>query len=295
MARTLEFGISITPGWSAQEEVFRLARVADQTDLDLIGVQDHPYQWRFHDTWTLIAFLAGKTSRIRFFPDVADLPLRPPAVLAKAAASLDVLTGGRVELGLGAGGFWDAIEAMGGPRRTPGEAVEATEEAIDVVRLVWSGQRGVDYDGRHYQLKGLHTGPAPAHDMGIWVGAAGPRMLDLIGRKADGWVPSAPWAPPETLPDYLRRIDEAAARAGRDPSSIRRIYNLMGSIEPSTGERFQGPVSYWVDELTAVAHTGMDTFIFWPAGDDPVGQVETFASDVVPSVRAASPPGKETT
>jgi alkanesulfonate monooxygenase SsuD/methylene tetrahydromethanopterin reductase-like flavin-dependent oxidoreductase (luciferase family) len=295
MARTLEFGISITPGWSAQEEVFRLARVADQTDLDLIGVQDHPYQWRFHDTWTLIAFLAGKTSRIRFFPDVADLPLRPPAVLAKAAASLDVLTGGRVELGLGAGGFWDAIEAMGGPRRTPGEAVEATEEAIDVVRLVWSGQRGVHYDGRHYQLKGLHTGPAPAHDMGIWVGAAGPRMLDLIGRKADGWVPSAPWAPPETLPDYLRRIDEAAARAGRDPSSIRRIYNLMGSIERSTGERFQGPVSYWVDELTAVAHTGMDTFIFWPAGDDPVGQVETFASDVVPSVRAASPPGKETT
>jgi alkanesulfonate monooxygenase SsuD/methylene tetrahydromethanopterin reductase-like flavin-dependent oxidoreductase (luciferase family) len=285
VARRLEFGISITPEWSKQDDLLDLARVADQAGLDLIGVQDHPYQWRFHDTWTLIAFLAGRTSRVRFFPDVIDLPLRPPAVLAKSAASLDVLTGGRIELGLGAGGFWDAIEAMGGPRRTPGEAVEAIEEAIDVIRLVWSGQRGVRYEGRHYRLTGLHTGPKPAHDMGIWVGAARTRMLDLIGRKADGWVPSAPWAPPESLPGYLRRIDDAAARAGRDPSSIRRVYNLMGSIGQPTGERFEGPVSYWVEELTGVARAGMDAFIFWPGGGDPMHQTEIFASEVVPVVR----------
>ncbi|HZB78639.1 MAG TPA: LLM class flavin-dependent oxidoreductase, partial [Actinomycetota bacterium] len=68
--------------------------MADEAGLDLIGIQDHPYQWRFHDTWTLIAYLAGRTSRVRFFPDVIDLPLRPPAILAKSAASLDVLTGG---------------------------------------------------------------------------------------------------------------------------------------------------------------------------------------------------------
>jgi alkanesulfonate monooxygenase SsuD/methylene tetrahydromethanopterin reductase-like flavin-dependent oxidoreductase (luciferase family) len=113
-------------------------------------------------------------------------------------------------------------------------------------------------------------------------------MLDLIGRKADGWVPSAPWAPPESLPGYLRRIDDAAARARRDPSSIRRVYNLMGSIGPATRERFVGPVSYWVDELTAVAGVGMDAFVFWPGGDDPVRQVESFASEVVPAVRAAA-------
>ncbi len=287
MGIPLEFGISITPDWSKQDELLALARAADTTGLDLIGIQDHPYQWRFHDTWTLISFLAGVTSRVRFFPDVGNLPLRPPAILAKSAASLDVLTGGRVELGLGAGGFWDAIEAMGGPRRSPAEAVEAIEEAIDVMRLVWSGARGVRYDGRHYRLSGVHTGPRPAHEIGIWVGAARPRMLDLIGRKADGWVPSAPWAPPESLPEYLRRIEEAATLAGRDPSSIRRVYNLMGSIGPSTGERFVGPVAYWVEELTGVARTGMDAFIFWPSGNDPVRQVEMFASDVVPAVRAA--------
>jgi alkanesulfonate monooxygenase SsuD/methylene tetrahydromethanopterin reductase-like flavin-dependent oxidoreductase (luciferase family) len=287
MTATLEFGISITPTWADQDQVVQLALLADQAGLDLIGIQDHPYQWRFYDTWSLMSYLAGRTSRVRFFPDVTSLPLRPPAILAKAAASLDVLTGGRVELGLGAGGFWDAIAAMGGPRRTPGEAVEATEEAIDVIRLVWSGERGVRYDGRHYRLAGLHTGPRPAHDIGIWVGAGGPRMLDLIGRKADGWVPSAPWAPPEALPDYLRRIEEAAAAAGRDPRSIRRAYNLMGAIGPTTGKRFEGPVRYWVDELAAVAETGMDAFIFWPGGEDPAGQVEVFAAEVVPGVRAA--------
>src|SRR5262249_15043585 len=156
--------------------------------------------------------------------DVANLPLRLPAMLAKAAASLDVLTGGRVELGLGAGGFWDAVVAMGGPRRTPGEAVEATEEAIDVIRLVWSGERGGRFEGKHYRLAGMHTGPKPAHDIGIWLGAAGSRMLDLIGRKADGWVPSAGWAPPDQLPRSIERIERAARDAGRDPAAIRRIY-----------------------------------------------------------------------
>jgi alkanesulfonate monooxygenase SsuD/methylene tetrahydromethanopterin reductase-like flavin-dependent oxidoreductase (luciferase family) len=288
MVTPVEFGISITPTWQDREEIVRLARVADEGGLDLIGIQDHPYQWRFFDTWTLIAYLAARTSRIRFFPDVTTLPLRPPAVLAKAAASLDVLTGGRVELGLGAGAFWDAIEAMGGPRRTPGRAVEATEEAIDVIRLVWSGERGVRYEGRHYDLSGLHTGPRPAHDIGIWVGAGRPRMLELIGRKADGWVPSASWAPPESLSDRLARIEEAAAGAGRDPAAIRRVYNVGGSIEPATGPTFVGPVSYWVDELARTAELGMDAFVFWPIGEDRQSQIETFAAEVAPAVRAAT-------
>jgi alkanesulfonate monooxygenase SsuD/methylene tetrahydromethanopterin reductase-like flavin-dependent oxidoreductase (luciferase family) len=286
MTHRIEFGISITPNWLQQEQVFRLAQAADEAGLDLVGIQDHPYQWRFFDTWTLISYVAGRTSRVRFFPDVASLPLRPPAVLAKAAASLDVLSGGRVELGLGAGAFWDAIDAMCGPRRSPGEAVEATEEAIDVIRLVWSGERGVRYEGRHYRLSGLQTGPRPAHDIGIWLGAGRPKMLDLIGRKADGWVPSAGWMPPEMIPASLRRIAEAAFRAGRDPGSIKGIYNVGGAIGPATGERFVGPPSFWVEELGRVAQMGMDAFIFWPGGDDPLAQVEAFATEVVPAVRA---------
>jgi alkanesulfonate monooxygenase SsuD/methylene tetrahydromethanopterin reductase-like flavin-dependent oxidoreductase (luciferase family) len=287
MSRRVEFGLSITPTWLDQTGVERLVGVAEGAGLDLIGIQDHPYQWRFHDTWTLIAYLAGRTARVRFFPDVANLPLRPPAMLAKAAASLDVLTGGRVELGLGAGSFWDAVVAMGGPRRTPREAFEATEEAIDVIRLVWSGERGVKYEGRHSHLSGLHTGPKPAHDIGIWLGASGPRMLDLIGRKADGWVPSAGWAPPEELPRYIGAIEAAAEGAGRDPAAIRRVYNLGGSIGPATGAAFVGPVGFWVEELVRIVGIGMDGLVFWPNGDDPVGQAEAFAHEVVPAVRDA--------
>jgi len=282
----VEFGISVAPSWQDQASLLRAVQVADEAGLDLVGIQDHPYQWRFHDTWTLIAYLAGRTSRVRFFTDVANLPLRPPAMLAKAAASLDVLTGGRVELGLGAGSFWDAVAAMGGPRRTPGEAVEAIEEAIDVIRLVWSGERGVRYDGRHYRLAGLHTGPKPAHDIGIWLGASGPRMLDLIGRKADGWVPSSGWAPPDALPGYLARIERAAAGAGRDPWSIRRVYNVGGAIGERSGKPFEGPPGHWAGWLLRLAEIGMNAFVFWPTGQDVVGQIEIFAHEVVPAVRS---------
>jgi alkanesulfonate monooxygenase SsuD/methylene tetrahydromethanopterin reductase-like flavin-dependent oxidoreductase (luciferase family) len=201
-----------------------------------------------------------------------------------------VISGGRVELGLGAGGFWDAIAAMGGPRRTPREAVQATEEAIDVIRLIWSGERGVKYAGRHYQLSGVHTGPRPAHDIGIWVGAGGPRMLDLIGRKADGWVPSSGWMPPEDLPESLRRIEDAATRAGRDPRAIRRVYNVGGVIGPDTGKRFVGPASYWVDEIGRLSDAGIDVFIFWPGEGDAIAQAEAFGAEVAPAFRAQPVP-----
>src|SRR2546430_15580157 len=136
--RPLQFGYFPTPDASNYPEVLRVARLVDDLGLDLIGIQDHPYQRRFFDTWTLLTAIATQTQRVRVFPDVANLPLRPPAVLAKAAATLDLISGGRVELGLGAGGFWDAIAAMDGPRRAPRDAVAALEEAIAVIRLMWS-------------------------------------------------------------------------------------------------------------------------------------------------------------
>jgi alkanesulfonate monooxygenase SsuD/methylene tetrahydromethanopterin reductase-like flavin-dependent oxidoreductase (luciferase family) len=281
------FGISVVPRWESQDEILDVVSIADRAGLELVGIQDHPYQWRFHDTWTLIAFLAGRTQQISFFPDVASLPLRPPAILAKSVATLDVLTGGRVELGLGAGAFWEAIGAMGGSIRSPGEAVEATEEAIDVIRLVWSGERGVKYDGNHYRLSGLHTGPKPSHDIEIWVGASGPRMMDLIGRKADGWVPSSSWAPPEKLDSYLEQIYAAASTAGRDADEIRVVYNVNGSITDDPGDTFYGPPGKLIEDLVGAGRRGVDTFIFWPDGDDPAGQVETYASEVVPAVAAA--------
>src|SRR5918994_7344456 len=215
--RSLEFGASVEPLADPPEWATRVAVAADRAGLDLLGIQDHPYQRRFVDTWTLISTLVPATERIRFFPDVVNLPLRPPVMLAKAAASLDVLSGGRVEMGLGAGAFWDAVAGMGGPRRSPGEAVRSVEEAIMVMRLVWSDERSLRFDGEFYSLKGMRPGPHPVHDIGICIGAYGPKMLELIGRLADGWVPSFGPAPPEQLPEMNGRIDEGAERAGREP------------------------------------------------------------------------------
>jgi alkanesulfonate monooxygenase SsuD/methylene tetrahydromethanopterin reductase-like flavin-dependent oxidoreductase (luciferase family) len=290
--RDLEFGVSVEPLADPPDWASRVARAADVAGLDLVGIQDHPYQRRFLDTWTLIATLVPVTRHIRFFPDVANLPLRPPAMLAKAAASLDVLSGGRVEIGLGAGAFWDAVAAMGGPRRSPGEAVRSVEEAMKIMRMVWSDERSLRLDGEFYSLKGMRPGPHPVHDIGIWVGAYGPKMLDLIGRLADGWVPSLGYAPPERLPEMNRRIDEGAARAGREPREIRRAYNVSGHIGTQNEGPLDGPPSRWVDTLTdfALEH-GVDTFIYWPSGDHE-RQVEVFAGEVVPAVREAVRSGR---
>jgi alkanesulfonate monooxygenase SsuD/methylene tetrahydromethanopterin reductase-like flavin-dependent oxidoreductase (luciferase family) len=209
-------------------------------------------------------------------------------MLAKSVATLDVLSGGRVELGLGAGAFWEGIAAMGGPSRTPREAVDALEEAIEIIRRFWSGERSVRFEGAHYQVRGARPGPRPVHDVGIWVGAIGPRMLRLTGRLADGWIPSITYVPPERLPEMHARIDEAALAADRRPQDIRRVYNLIGRIgEGAAQDAMDGPVGRWVEELTRfVVELEMDTFIFWPT-DDPIRQIELFAAEVVPAVREA--------
>lgn len=283
--RKLEFGVSVEPLADPPDWAARIAKAADEAGLDLLGIQDHPYQRRFLDTWTLISTLVPQTKNLRFFPDVASLPLRPPAMLAKSAASLDVLSDGRIEVGLGAGAFWDAIEAMDGPHRSPAEAVRSVEEAIQVMRLVWSDERSLRFDGEIYSLKGMRPGPKPAHRIGIWVGAYGPKMLDLIGRLADGWVPSLGFVQSEKLPEMQQRIDVAATSAGREPKDIRRALNVSGKIGEAGQGLLEGPVSKWVEELTRLAlEVGMDTFIYWPQ-EDPVRQVELFAAEVVPAVR----------
>ena len=279
--RAVKFGYFLIP--NADAPLLSIAQEVERLGLDYVAVQDHPYQRRFVDTWTLLSMIAATTSRIGLFPDVANLPLRPPAVMAKAAASIDLLSGGRFELGLGAGGFWDAIEAYGGPRRAPGAALAALAEAIEVIRKVWSGDRNLRFEGQHYRLHGAHSGPLPAHPIGIWLGVYGPRALKLAGRVADGWVPSFR-GDLTKIADMTKTLDEAAAEAGRDPASIRRILNVNGTItDGASNGMLQGPVNQWVDELTDLAMTyGFDTFIFWGEGE---GQRSRFAQQVVPAVR----------
>ena len=268
----VRFGVFLTPDATQPSRLLELAILADELGFELIGVQDHPYQRRFLDTWTLVTAIAIRTKTVQVFPDVANLPLRPPAILAKAAASLDLLSGGRLGLGLGAGGAWEAIKAIGGPVRTPGESVSALEEAIQVIRLMWSGERGVRFDGKFYQLAGVQTGPKPMHPIGIWLGAYRPRMLSLVVRLADGWVPSLGYVQPADLLEGNRRIDEAAAAAGREPRAIRRLLNAGADV----------PVEMFT---SLTVEQGMDTYVI--GGIEDPEALRWFATDVVPAVREA--------
>ncbi len=147
--------------------------------------------------------------------------------------------------------------------------------------------RPVRFDGAHYRLAGVRPGPAPAHDIGVWLGVTGPRMLGVLGRAADGWIPSSSYVPPEALADKHARIDDAARQAGRDPADIQRIYNVFGSITATPSGFLTGPVDQWVDELTElVLDGGMDTFVFGTQDDD-LSQIRCFASEVAPAVREA--------
>ncbi|HVY97635.1 MAG TPA: LLM class flavin-dependent oxidoreductase [Solirubrobacterales bacterium] len=277
----LRFGVFIPPAAAQAADVLELAKLADVLGLDLVSFQDHPYQPRFLDTWTLLSVVAAQTTTVRVAPNVANLPLRPPAVLARSVASLDLLSGGRVELGLGAGAFWEAIEAMGGRRLSPGEGVDALAEAIELMRAFWAaGGRAIDHDGEHYRVRGAHPGPAPAHEVEIWLGAYKPRMLALTGAKADGWLPSMGYAEPEELPAMNAAIDAAAREAGRDPAAIRRLYNVNGSFGSGAGF-LQGAPAEWAEQLVELTlGVGISTYVLSVQAE---ADLRRFAEEVAPA------------
>jgi alkanesulfonate monooxygenase SsuD/methylene tetrahydromethanopterin reductase-like flavin-dependent oxidoreductase (luciferase family) len=271
-----EIGIFLVPGAEDHEATIAHAIAADEAGLDYVAIQDHPYQRRFLDTWTLLAYLAGRTGRIRLVPDVLNLPLRLPSVVAKSAASLDLLSGGRVELGIGAGAFWDGVEAFGGPRRTPKESVDALEEAIAIVRAFWSGESSVTIEGVHYRVSGAKPGPQPVHPIGLWIGAYGPRMLRVTGRLADGWLPSLGRLDAGEIGAMHARIDEAAKRAGRDPVEIKRVANTSA---------LEGQPDTWTGQLSRAVELGFETLIVPVPEDDPIGFIRRLGEEIAPAVR----------
>ncbi|MDG4787890.1 LLM class flavin-dependent oxidoreductase [Micromonospora sp. WMMD1102] len=284
----LLFGAFVTPSAQTPDRAVRLAELAESAGLDLVTFQDHPYNPGFLDTWTLLSWVAARTERIRVSANVLNLPLRPPAVLARAAASLDLLSGGRFELGLGAGAFWDAIEGMGGRRLGPGPGVAALSEAIDLLRGVWdTGTAGpLRLPGEHYPVPGMRRGPAPAHEIGIWLGAYKPRMLALTGRKGDGWLPTREYLDTPDRVTANRMIDEAAVGAGRDPRQIRRLLNVMRVGSSPAGDGFlQGPPEQWVDQLLPlVLDEGFSAFLI---GQDDPRLLQLFGQEVAPALREA--------
>jgi alkanesulfonate monooxygenase SsuD/methylene tetrahydromethanopterin reductase-like flavin-dependent oxidoreductase (luciferase family) len=227
---------------------------------------------------------------------VTNLPARPAPVLARTITSLSAISGGRVVLGIGAGGYWDEIVRLGTPRLTPAGAVRAMEEAITLIRALSGGGAPVTFNGEFYQVTGLDPAPVPAPP--IWTGAVGPRSLAVTGRLADGWIPgqSADWLSPRYR---LSRavIDDAAAAAGRDPARIATIFNLPAHITAAplaaprdrTGRWAGGSVRQWTHELTAaILEHGADGFVYFaPDATTADMALGRWAEEIVPAVREA--------
>ncbi|MET9121183.1 LLM class flavin-dependent oxidoreductase [Streptomyces sp. NPDC004528] len=283
--RPLSFGLSLDPDARAWAHTRRLARTAENLGLDHLAVQDHPYQPGHFDAWTLISHLSAHTDRISFLTDVADLQLRPPVMLAKAATSLSVLTGGRVRLGVGGGGIPDAIASMGGAARRGPDLVAFADESVGLLRKALNGD-SVRLHSPYHHIAGYQAGPVPTRPVELWLGAQKPRMLAVTGRQADGWIsPLNIYVTPDEVPSRQEIIDEAATGAGRDPRELRRVYNVIGAIGGGDGPGLVGDVRRWVDTLTEwTVVLGFDTFVLWPAAD-PERQLALFAGEVVPAVR----------
>lgn len=273
--RRLHFGFCPTPLAADAMRPLRLATLAETLDLDYVGVQADPSNPAHHEPWTLLTAMGMVTSRISLFAHLTDWPLRSPALLAKAAASLDRLTGGRLELGLGAAAAGDA------------EAQARQAEAIQTLYFMWEDDRLAGSPGRAPSPAGLRPGPRPAHRIGVWLAGDTPPALALAGRLADGWIAAdGPTRGPDQLAEWSSRLDDAAAAAGRRPSAIRRICVITGTIDNRGSDgRFQGNAQQWSASLIELAaEVGIDTFLLME-GEDAEGQVRKFALEVVPHVR----------
>jgi alkanesulfonate monooxygenase SsuD/methylene tetrahydromethanopterin reductase-like flavin-dependent oxidoreductase (luciferase family) len=291
------FGFGAHSGIDDGPELLRMTQQADRDGLDIFSLSDHPYIGGRLDAYASIGFILGRTQHLTGLANVTNLPTRPAPMLARTVTSLSALSGGRIVLGMGAGGLWDRISDMGVPRLSPGEAVDAFEEAIVLVKMLSGGGPPVTYRGRHYQVDQIE--PAPVAAPPVWTGSVGPKSLAATGRVADGWIPghAADWRSGRYQASRPV-IDEAAVAVGRDPREIRTVFNFPGRItdrplaatRDRAGRWIGGSVDQWVEELTgAVLEHGASGFTLFSAsgGAQDIVSLGRWAREIVPAVREA--------
>ena len=197
------------------------ARTAEELGFTHLRIPDmvmRPGGGHLHEPLTLLSWVAALTSTIELVPSVIILPLRQTVLVAKQAAELDLLSGGRLRLGVGVGRSAEEYAALGQDYRTRGRRCD---EQIELLRLLWT-QDEVNFEGRWDRVEGAGINPLPVQrPIPIWIGPGGggqvPAVLRRVGRLADGWFAIIP---PDAMPAAAARIAEEAEAAGRDPASI---------------------------------------------------------------------------
>ncbi len=287
----LQFGINVSPSTESGSDPVGDARRAEDLGFDFVSANDHlngvgPR----HETWTMLSWIAARTSRIRVATRVLGVPFRNPGVLAKMAETFDRLSGGRLILGLGGGAVDAEFRAFGLDAPTPREKVDGLEDAIRIIRGLWS-EPSLTYEGRLHRTENAEVEPKPDHAIPIWLGTLGNRALALTGRLADGWIPSFDLAPPERARERRDRILAAARAAGRDPFDITCVYNMQIRVDERADDDpgvVSGPPEHVAQRLVGFAEIGFTAFNFIAMGPGEHEQAERLAREVIPAVRAAS-------
>ena len=284
----LQFGLNIPTSADGGADPVAAAKRAEELGFDFVSSSDHPCGTApSYETWTMLSFVAAATARIGIATRVLGIPYRAPPMIAKMAETLDRLSDGRLILGLGAGSADEEHRAFGLGVRSAKEKTDGLEEAVTIVRGLWS-ERSFTFEGRLYRTEAADVEPKPARRIPIWLGTFAPRALAVTGRLADGWIPSLGYAPPEQVVAMRERVLAAARKAGRDPTEITCAYNVeveVGADARPDGSVVAGSPDAVVERLTEFTHLGFSAFNFM-LGPDADEQAERIATEVIPALRA---------
>ena len=236
---TLRFGIKVSQA-ATIDTLKQVWRIADESGFDHCWNMDHfaslgpDDKLDIFEAWTELAGMAALTTRVRIGCSVTGNTYRHPAVLAKMATTVDHLSGGRLEFGIGAGWAENEHVMLGLPFGTRGDRADRLEEALKIVTSLWS-EPTTTFEGRHYQLKDAIAEPKPVQrpHPPIWIGGSGPkRTLRLAAEYADVW--NAAGGEPAAVAEASAILDRHCADLGRDPAEIRRSVQIRAGADTDT-------------------------------------------------------------
>ncbi|HEX3630045.1 MAG TPA: TIGR03560 family F420-dependent LLM class oxidoreductase [Candidatus Dormibacteraeota bacterium] len=267
----MRVGLDVAQHQLSWTELLERVRFAEQAGFDGAWVFDHfkPLYGNPNgpsmEAWTLLAGLAASTTRIRLGVLVTGITYRPPSILATEAITVDQISNGRLEIGVGAAWHQPEHEELGIPFPPIKERAERLEEGIQVMRLLMTRDRA-SFDGRHYRLEdaSYHPRPVQKPHPPIWIGASGEQlMLPIVARQADAWHA---FGSEKTMGTKARLLDQLAEKAGRDPKSILRSASLSLSepwdrVRRRANELRQAGFGYLVAEWPSEGKRRLDEFV----------------------------------
>lgn len=283
----MQLGLGIAASAAAGSDPIGLAVRAERFGFDFISTSDHPVgRVPTNETWTLLCFVAAATTRIRIASRVLGVPYRSPAMVAKMAETLDRLSNGRLILGLGGGSADEEHRAFGLGVRTPKEKTTGLEEAVTIIRGLWT-QPAFSFEGQLYETQSAEIEPKPNRPIPIWLGTFAPRALAVTGRLADGWFPSLGYMRLDELPTMRERVLASAEAAGRDPGEIVCALNLGVRIGTTVDDPSLvcGSPEQIVEQMLRFVAIGFNAFNFLVDPKNVDEQTEQLAEEVVPRLR----------